>query len=98
MDELDRRGEVDGFIALSESAQPCRGQRQQGPQPLTARGDQVACQLWDQRDIRLHIGEDGLVDAIHVAFDQRGQALHSPGDIPAADALGHVEGIKVLNP
>ncbi|CAI8402626.1 MAG: Uncharacterised protein [Rhodospirillaceae bacterium] len=98
MDKLDRRGEVDGFIALSESAKPRRGKRQQGPQPLTARSNQIARQLGDQRDVGLHVRNDGLVDAIHVAFDQRSQALHSPRHVPAANALGHVEGVKVLNP
>jgi len=71
--ELDRRGELDvGFALVAKHRR--RGQCQHRPEPLAARRNQVVCHFRDHGDVGTCLGQNQLVDALHVGlgvFDQR---------------------------
>ena len=70
VNELDRGGElVMPRPGVVEQRSAREGQHR--PHPLAAPGDQVAGELGDQRDLRLHPLEDHRIDRVHVGRSQR---------------------------
>ena len=72
MNELDAGRELDGaLVGRGVAAQPGRRHRQQRPQPLAARADQMVGEFRDQRDRRAHAHHDLAIDPPHVVGAER---------------------------
>jgi hypothetical protein len=77
MHELDRGGELDVAVAAI-AAQARRGEREDRPETLAARGNQMIGDFGNHRHRRSRARQDRLVDQRHVAGHQRDQALDQP--------------------
>ena len=74
MDELDRGGELQVTIA-PVAAQPGGSQREQRPQSLAPGRDDVARELGDERDRRIHPADDQSVYRLKILCDELGQGI-----------------------
>ena len=98
MDELDRGGQLD-VVAAAIAAEPGGGDREQRPDPLAARADEMRRHLGDARRVLgRHPGRDQPPDGIHVARERfreafgraKGRGVGHAVSVSTRGALGHM--------
>ena len=88
MHELDASRELHMPVPAI-TAELGRGERQHGPQALSAGIDQMPGKLGDQLDIRTRPVEDDAVDMGHVVLDKRDERRETGARVVPAGKLNH---------